>query len=716
MRGIWVRKVVPIAIILNVAAIGIWWRNRPRSTVVKQPALISAIPPAVPLAGSQSTSALSLNAIAQVDSWRWGLLAWCMVIAIELVAAARLFAADGPVWQGVIPVLYIIAGALVIGGYAAQRRWPKRTWPRWTRRFAGLLACAIIALAAAQMSLRSEESAVSSQQATPLWIAAVIGALVCAWPRHEVRTAPNIDPRPDRREVALLLVVLLIAILLRVTNLADVPYTLNGDESNYALQGRTYLEGVLFRPFVTVLDGSWGLFFLIMAAFMRGLGQTVETIRLASALFGALSVVALYALVRLLWNRRAAWLAAALLAASHLNIHFSRNAMSIIFDALYLPLVFGCVWLGWKTGRRRAWLMAGLALGLSQYFYIGSRVIPILLAVLGVFWLITERRRVQTQLLNIGLAAGVFATSVMPIAYWAVQHPNEYLTRFNATDIFRNGWFDLAMQTQRVGPIEILWNQLLDTVRVFVAGPDGLFYAGQALWSPLMSIVAVLSLFYLLRHWREGRSFFVLSSLGLILLVGGVFTMSPMVGAHHFVGTTPLIALTVAVLIDQGIRLANRRWPRPRVWATVGIAAVTGLMLADADYYFGRYIQAGTINTGDMEWAMKIGEYLHGIESSTPLGDYQIVCVSTEFSCDHSTVHFLAPRLGEHMQTVPGPIASLTIERPSNSHLILIIAGYLPDDIQAAEKRYPGAQRLDHVGVHNDLLFVSFEVAAEPSS
>jgi len=68
------------------------------------------------------------------------------------------------------------------------------------------------------------------------------------------------------------------------------------------------------------------------------------------------------------------------------------------------------------------------------------------------------------------------------------------------------------------------------------------------------------------------------------------------------------------------------------------------------------------------------------------------------------------------MQTVPGPIASLTIERPSNSHLILMIAGYLPDDIQAAEKRYPGAQRLDHVGVHNDLLFVSFEVAAEPSS
>jgi 4-amino-4-deoxy-L-arabinose transferase-like glycosyltransferase len=420
--------------------------------------------------------------------------------------------------------------------------------------------------------------------------------------------------------------------------------------------------------------------------------------------------------VRLLWNRRAAWLAAALLAASHLSIHFSRNAMNNIYDALFLPLVFGCVWLGWKTGRRRAWLMAGLALGLSQYFYIGSRVLLIQLGVLGVFWLITERRRVKTQLLNIGLAAGVFATSVMPIVYWAVLHPNEYLTRFSATNIFSNGWFELAMQTQRVGPIEILWNQLLDTVRVFVAGPDGLFYVGQALWSPLMSIVAVLSLVYLLHRWREDRSFFVLSSLGLILLIGGVFIMSPMVGAQHFVGTTPLIALSVGVLIDQGISRGNQRWPKPRVWATVGTAMVAGLMLADADYYFGHYIQAGTINTGDMEWAMKIGEYLHDIESDAAAENYQIVCVSTEFSCDHSTVHFLAPRLGEHTQTVPGPISSLAIEQSRNSRLILIIAGYLPDDIQAAEKRYPGAQRLDHVGLHNDLLFVSFEVAAEPSS
>lgn len=77
MRGDWVRKVVPIAIILNAAAIGVWWRNRSRSALVKQPAPMATIPPAVPLVASPSISTPSLRAIAQVDNWRWGRqIAW----------------------------------------------------------------------------------------------------------------------------------------------------------------------------------------------------------------------------------------------------------------------------------------------------------------------------------------------------------------------------------------------------------------------------------------------------------------------------------------------------------------------------------------------------------------------------------------------------------------------------------------------------------------
>jgi 4-amino-4-deoxy-L-arabinose transferase-like glycosyltransferase len=248
---------------------------------------------------------------------------------------------------------------------------------------------------------------------------------------------------------------------------------------------------------------------------MRSFGETIEGS--GCTVYLNLSIVTTFALARALWGRRVALIAAALLATYHFHIQFSRSAMANIYDTLFLTLVFGLIWLGWSTQRRTPWLLGALALGLAQSFYVGGRTILLLLAVMGFFWLITDRARVKAQALNIALAVGVFAVVVVPIFYFAYLRPDDYMTRFNQMLIFRNGWLEGTMRAQQVGVLQVLWQQFGDALRLFVNGSDGLFYRGQALLTPVMSLLTVGGLLVLFRHIKEGRAFLIVSALGLII-------------------------------------------------------------------------------------------------------------------------------------------------------------------------------------------------------
>ncbi|HSD84107.1 MAG TPA: glycosyltransferase family 39 protein, partial [Anaerolineae bacterium] len=608
------------------------------------------------------------------------------------------------------------ASALVLlgGSVALIVMWRRVfVWPRWLWRFSGLGVAALLSLIATQVSFRSTDPAVTRYQTIPLWISAVVIALLVTWPRRE--TSSTADPTP-RWELIVLLAILALALLLRVVNLGGLPYVLMGDESKFALQARAFNQGLLYQPFQTAMDGHWGLWFMVLGTFTRLFGETIEALRLQAALFGTLSILATYALTRLLWGHRPALIAAALLATYHFHIHFSRNAMNNIYDALFSMLIFGLFWLGWsRPAARWAWLLGGLALGLAQYFYIGGRVIPVGLALLGVFWLITDRARVKTQARNIALAIGVFAVAAMPIAYFAPVHFDQYMTRFNQTNILRNGWLEAARQAQQVDALTILGQQLRDTIQVFIAGPESLFYEGQSLLLPAMSVLACAGLIYLLWHIKEGRAFYVVTSLGLILLIGGVLTLSPMDGAHHFVGAAPLIYIAIAVFIDRVGAWAGRRWPtRWPMWAAISLGVITILMLSDAYYYFGTFAANRPTFSTDAEPSMRLGEYLRELEQR-PI-TYNAICVRLPGSwCSHDTVIFLAPHSAARARELTEPPRDSDWVTPPNQGLVVIVSPRQPDDLAMVQARFLNSPPHYHYGIHGNLLFTSFEIpAAQP--
>ena len=538
-----------------------------------------------------------------------------------------------------------MAGGLALG-WIATTTWLKRdatrAWPAWLWRFSGLFAALIISFIAADINFNASELDRTGQLgSTLLWIAAIVIAMAAAWRRAEPASVKPTEPI-TRVEIVVLLAIVALAFALRVVNLEHIPSLLLGDETKYAVAARNLYEAGQIKPFTTGTDGHWNFYLQIIGLFLQVFGPTIAAIRMPSVLAGTLGIVATYAVVRQLWGRRPALIAAALLATFPHNIHYSRVGFNSIDDPFFSMLVFGCVWLAWRTGRRRVWLMAAFAIGLSQYFFVGGRLVLIQLAVLAVFWLIMERRRVREQALNIALAVGVFICIVAPILYFIVVRPDDYMGSLNGKNIYRSGWLAEQMQATNKTEVDVLWGQLRDVITSFSFGSDEGFYWGQPILSPLMTILVVIALGYFVAHSREGPYFWIVSALALLVVFGGILMVSPTAGSHRLLGSGPLMYSAVAVTLDRAWHWAETRWPHKIPIALAGTVAIGLLMIADARVYFVDYLTKNEPHSPEAKLNL-VQRYVIDIGLRTDPQSVQIVCVGLNSDyCRGTTIDLLA--------------------------------------------------------------------------
>jgi 4-amino-4-deoxy-L-arabinose transferase-like glycosyltransferase len=510
-----------------------------------------------------------------------------------------------------------------------------------------------------------------------------------------------------------LLAIIALAFALRASNLEHIPSLVLGDETKYGVAARDLYEAHLIKPFTTGVDGHWNFYLQIIGLFLQLFGPTVTAIRLPSVLAGTLSVVATYAVVRQLWGPRAALIAAALLACFPHNIHFSRLGFNSIDDPLFMMLVFGCVWLAWRTGRRRVWIMAALAAGISQYFFVGGRLVLVQLAVLAAFWSITERRRVRAQLLNIALAAGVFACIVAPIMYFAVIRPDDYLSSLNAKNIYRSGWLTARMQVTGESEINVLWGQLRDVITSFSFGSDESFYWGQPILTPLMTILAVIALGYCVLHLREGPYFWLVSAFALLVVFGGILVVSPTAGSHRLLGSGPLLYSAIAVTLDRGWQRAEQRWPQQVPIALAGTVVIGLLMLADARTYFVDYLTVREPYSPESKLNL-VQRYVIDLGPRTEPQPVQIVCVGiTADYCKGTTVDLLARSLLARADVITDAPGVAAVPPPGSRPQFVIINASLAREVNLARARYPYVPSRNLIDGLGNIDFVAFEVPAQ---
>jgi hypothetical protein len=259
----------------------------------------------------------------------------------------------------------------------------------------------------------------------------------------------------EQRFIHTLLVgVLLLAVWFRVWQLNTIPPGLWFDEAYYAMDAVWLRQTQTWPIFLLGNNGREPLFSYLLAGATRVFGETAYTARWVTALLGTLAIPLTYRFIFTMFGRdsQARWLA--LLAAAGLAISFwavlmNRSAYRANLLPLFVLIVSYFFWQGRQTGQWRYYLLAGIALGLSQYSYLSARLLPVafglfMLIQTGIGWQ-NSSVELKKAWLGLGLMALASLLITIPLLLFFVDHPEAFWGRAGEVAV-KIGWSPEALQ------------------------------------------------------------------------------------------------------------------------------------------------------------------------------------------------------------------------------------------------------------------------------
>ena len=319
-----------------------------------------------------------------------------------------------------------------------------------------------------------------SWSATGMWIASMVG-LVVTMTLHDrgagVLRRLAAAARWRRADSVGLVSLTAVAWLIRSHRLGLRLPLLHGDEGEMAVLARRAMQGAgssdgPLPVFTTGFLDHPTLFHHVQAVALRLGGDSFTSLRSLSAVSGALGVGAVYVLARLAWGRSAALVAGWLACMSAIHIQYSRIALNNIESAtlvtLTMALLVAAVVLHRPVESRVTaqpsslalfgWL--GLVVGVSQYLYFGSRLLPVVVA----FALAVLYRRGLARGRDVAAATGGLVVAVLPLARHYLRNPATFGSRSDGVSVFGRRGLAHEMGPDATLPAD-LWPLLTRQVR-----------------------------------------------------------------------------------------------------------------------------------------------------------------------------------------------------------------------------------------------------------
>lgn len=186
-----------------------------------------------------------------------------------------------------------------------------------------------------------------------------------------------------------LLLIIVLAFALRFYSLNSLP-ALNADEAAIGYNAYSLIKTGLDEHgnswpihFQSFNDYKPGLFFYIVMPFVKLLGLNVWSVRIPGALIGVLNVIAIWFLVKEIWNKNKqelfADLSALLLAISPWHIHFSRGAWEVNAATLFITL--GILYFIKALKTQKYFALSIIFFIASLYTYHSARIITPLIGI-----------------------------------------------------------------------------------------------------------------------------------------------------------------------------------------------------------------------------------------------------------------------------------------------------------------------------------------------
>ena len=396
-----------------------------------------------------------------------------------------------------------------------------------------------------------------------------------------------------------LLGLLALALFLRLYNLDGQPAGLWRDESRHGLQALRIWSDPSYRP-IYVVEGADlpALLFYLMAPVVGLLGPHAWSVRLVSALAGALTPLALAWAAVPLVGRRAALSAAALNSWASWSLSMSRWAFPATLDHLLVLTAVGLVWrclpaplptVEGQTAPRSGgtfWSNAGLALagllgGLAVYAYHTGRVAPLALAAVAALRLGTAPAAWRKAAPGLAAAALVAAVTVAPLAAYILGDLNGYNRRVGSVSLLDSN--DPYTHT----PSGLLLSNLGRYALAYHVSGDtnGRHHMPAApLLDPVTGLLLAVGLGLALVGTKRRPGLAAACALGAVYLIPGVFSGNAP-HAMRALGTLAPACLLAGVALTA-LTDTVRRW-HPRAPAVLGALALGVSLSFNGWLYFG---------------------------------------------------------------------------------------------------------------------------------
>jgi 4-amino-4-deoxy-L-arabinose transferase-like glycosyltransferase len=501
---------------------------------------------------------------------------------------------------------------------------------------------------------------------------------------------------------------LVLAGVLRIWHLAQIPYPFSGDEAAMGLEARAMLRGELRNPFATGWLSHPTLWFYCMSRFMTVFGSGIVGVRIMSALLGATTILTIYPLAREMCGVSVAQIAVALLAAYPLHIHFSRQGLSASADIWFTPLVLYFFDRGLRRNSYLCMAVSGVALGLMQYGYMTARIVPVIIIAYALYFLLTERGFLHKHGRGLLLFALCALIVWMPMGTWYLRHRSEFTARLGFSSILQPGWLqNEQLRTSRTA-LQILWDQ---TQRSFLAlnyyqDTSPFYHAPAPLMSFLPSIFFIFGVAYALVHWRRRYFTLLLLWLGLVLFFGGVLTHSPPYVAR-LIAMIPAVCVLAALGLWKVVHFFGSlaRYPKVRTGAIAAVM-VGVMMLADVNWYFREYIPKPYFLDLNTEIGNILGHYLADVSP-----DYQVFFFGApRMYISYSGIEFLAGRRVGADVVQPLPPGQRPAMVRGERRLIFIFLPERLGEMQAVRQFFPNGQELHFDGRFGKDIVIIYRV------
>jgi hypothetical protein len=384
--------------------------------------------------------------------------------------------------------------------------------------------------------------------------------------------------------------VVVLAFGLRLWDLTQYPFAIHGDE---IITGTIAIQDFGGPQQISLFSTTWygidlpTLWFKGILLSLQAGNYTLAALRLPAALFGAATVLPVYALIRGTWGRAAAIAGSVVLAVSASDIHYSRVTLNNIVTPFFWTVCFFFVVRGLRTRRPLDWALAGMAGGLSEYFYYGTRLLPILLLVFMAYLLVVHWRQGWRFLGHFSFTAVGYVVAFGPLLFYFLHNPDLYIGRGAGVITWNHipgSWDDLVLMWNTLWP---LIQQNLLTFSTLPAN-DSVYFA--PLLMPLEAALLALGAAVLVWRWRHPAAFLMLLAGAGVLFVGGTLVPGPGFIAHWtpaFPAFYVAIAVPVGAWTTSGWKVLRGRW-RAAIPATV-LAVLALVAYLNVDFYFNRY-------------------------------------------------------------------------------------------------------------------------------